>query len=228
MVVVALKEPDVPVTVTVAVPLAAFRLAVNVNVLVPVAGFGLKDAVTPLGRALVDKATLPAKPLAGVTVIVVDALAFWSTVTLDGDADSVKLPETGAVTVKETDVVCVTPPPVPVTVIVYVPAATLDPTAMPMVELPDPGAAMDAGLNVTVTPLGWPDADKLTAESNPPLTAVLIVDEPLFPCTTDKDPGEAEMLKLGVPEELPANALINPTPFGLPQPVTRSYPTTAE
>jgi hypothetical protein len=35
---------------------------VNVNVLVAVAGFGLNDALTPLGRPDVDKVTLPLKP----------------------------------------------------------------------------------------------------------------------------------------------------------------------
>ena len=57
-------------TVTVAVPAAAVALAVKVNVLVEVAGFGLKAAVTPLGRPEAEKLTLPVKPLAGVIVIV--------------------------------------------------------------------------------------------------------------------------------------------------------------
>jgi hypothetical protein len=209
------------VTVTVAVSRVADRLAVNVNVLVPVAGFGLNAAVTPLGNALVDSVTLPLKPLAGAIVIVVDALELSSTVTLDGDADSVKLPETGAVTVNETVVVCVTPPPDPVTVIVYVPVATVDATAMLIVELPDPGAAIDAGLKLTVTPLGCPLADKLTAESNPPLTVVLTVDDPLLPCTTDTEPGDAATVKLGV-VEVGASAFSKPVPFELPQPVAKS------
>ena len=71
MVVVWLREPDTPVMVTVLVPLVAVLLAVRVNVLVPVAGFGLNDAVTPVPRPLADKVTLPAKPVDGVIVIVV-------------------------------------------------------------------------------------------------------------------------------------------------------------
>jgi hypothetical protein len=51
--------------VTVLVPLVAELLAVNVSVLVPVAGFGLKDAVTPLPSPEADKVTLPLKPLDG-------------------------------------------------------------------------------------------------------------------------------------------------------------------
>jgi hypothetical protein len=41
------------------VPVAAAPLAVSVNLLLPVAGFGLKDAVTPLGNAEVLRLTLP-------------------------------------------------------------------------------------------------------------------------------------------------------------------------
>jgi hypothetical protein len=58
------------VIVTAAVPIVAVLLAVSVNVLVAVAGFGLNDAVTPLGRPDADKVTPPLKPFCGVTVIV--------------------------------------------------------------------------------------------------------------------------------------------------------------
>jgi len=51
--------------VTVLVPVVAVLLAVNVNVLVPVAGFGLNAAVTPLPNADVESVTLPANPFVG-------------------------------------------------------------------------------------------------------------------------------------------------------------------
>ena len=70
MVVVAVKFPEVPVTVIVTVPVAGVALAVSVSVLVLVAGLGLNAAVTPLGKPDADKVTLPVKPLAGVIVIV--------------------------------------------------------------------------------------------------------------------------------------------------------------
>ena len=63
--------PDVPVIVTVRVPVVAELLTVSVSVLDDVAGFGLNDAVTPLGRPAADKLTLPLKPFCGVTVTVV-------------------------------------------------------------------------------------------------------------------------------------------------------------
>src|ERR1700690_1488126 len=72
MVVVCVRVPEVPVTVTVVgPPVVAEALAVSVKTLVVLVLDGLKDAVTPLGRAEVTaKFTLPAKPFSGFTVIV--------------------------------------------------------------------------------------------------------------------------------------------------------------
>ncbi len=221
MVVVWLREPETPVMVTVLVPVVAVLLAVNVSVLVPVAGLGLNAAVTPVPKPLADRVTLPAKPLDGVTVIVVVPCEDRVIVKLVGDALSVKLPAATADTVRLTVAVCVRLPPVPVTVIVYVPVAVVEATAILIVEVPEPGAAMDVGLKLTVTPVGWPLALNATAELKPPDTPVVIVDVPLPPCTTETDAGEAEIEKVGV-VEVGARALISPAPLGLPQPVTRS------
>jgi hypothetical protein len=103
--------------VTVRVPVVAELLAVRVRVLVPVAGFGLNAALTPVPKPLADKVTLPAKPLDGVMVIVVVPCEDRVMVKLVGDAESVKLPAATVVTVKVTVAICVTLPPVPVTVI---------------------------------------------------------------------------------------------------------------
>jgi hypothetical protein len=83
MVVVFVKLPDEPVTVTVTVPVAAVLLAVSVKVLVLAVLLavsvkvlvlavllGLNDAVTPVGRLDADKLTLLLKPFCGVTVMV--------------------------------------------------------------------------------------------------------------------------------------------------------------
>jgi hypothetical protein len=88
-VVVLVKPPDMPVTVTVAVPVAAVLLAVSVNLLVLAVLVGLNDAVTPLGRPVADKLTLPVKPFCGVTVMVLAPLAPCVIVKLFGDAESV-------------------------------------------------------------------------------------------------------------------------------------------
>ena len=93
----------------------------------------------------------------------------------------VNVPAVAAVTVSVTVAVCVIPPPVPVIVIVDVPAAAVEATVKVNFDEPEPGAAMEVGLKAAVTPVGRPDADNATAESNPPETAVVMVDVPLLP-----------------------------------------------
>ncbi len=56
------KVLAVAVMVMMTVPVVAVLLAVSVNVLVAVAGFGLKEAVTPVGKPEADKLTLLLKP----------------------------------------------------------------------------------------------------------------------------------------------------------------------
>ena len=87
IVVVFFKLPDLPVTVSVAVPVVAVLLAVSVNVLVLAALLGLNDAVTPLGRPDADKLTLPVKPFCGLTVMVLVPRAPCTMVKLLGDAE---------------------------------------------------------------------------------------------------------------------------------------------
>jgi hypothetical protein len=84
---VFVKLPEVPVMVTGNVPMAAVLLAVSVNVLAVLAGFGLNDAVTPLGKPDADKVTLPPNPFWALTVIVLVPLAPCERVKLLGDAD---------------------------------------------------------------------------------------------------------------------------------------------
>lgn len=73
--VVLLKLPEVPVMMTLTVPVAAVLLAVRVRVLVEVVLLGLNDALTPLGKPDADKLTLPLNPFCGVMVIVLVPLA---------------------------------------------------------------------------------------------------------------------------------------------------------
>jgi hypothetical protein len=83
------KLPEIPVTVTVTVPVVAVPLAVRVSALVLVVPLGLNEAVTPLGRPDADKLTLPLKPFCGVTEIVLVPLAPCVIVKLLGDAERV-------------------------------------------------------------------------------------------------------------------------------------------
>jgi hypothetical protein len=157
------KLPEVPVMVTVTVPVVEELLAVSVNVLVLAAMLGLKDGVTPPGRPVADKPTLPLKPFCGVTVIVLVPLAPCAIVKLFGDAETVKFGTEAAFTVRETVVAFDKLPDVPVTVTVTVPVVAV-PLAVSVKVLV---FAVLVGLKAAVTPLGMPDADKLTLELKP-------------------------------------------------------------
>jgi hypothetical protein len=177
--------------VTVDVPVAALLLAVSVRLLVVVAEAGLNEAVTPLGRPEADKLMLPKKPFCGVTVMVLDPFAPWTTVRLAGDAERLKLG--AAPTVRETVVAWLRLPDVPVMVTVDAPMAAplLTVTVRLLVVV------AEAGLNDAVTPVGRPEADKLTLPLNPFWGAIVMALELEKPCAIVRLPGETERLKLG-------------------------------
>jgi hypothetical protein len=64
------------------------------------------------------------------------------------------------------------------------------PAATAIVIVDDPEPVIEFALKLTVTPEGSPLADNATAESNPSLTVVEIVELPLLPCTTETDAGD--------------------------------------
>lgn len=74
--------------------------------------------------------------------------------------------------------------------------------------------------NAAVTPLGRPDAARVTLPVNPPTSVTVIVLVPLPPCVMVRLLGESDNVKVGVDD--PARRLIKPVVFGLPQPVHRS------
>ena len=113
---------------------------------------GLNAAVVPEGSPDTLSAIAELKLPAIVVEIILVPLAPCATETEAGEAEIVKL--AGPVTVRLTVAVWVAPPPVPVTVIGYKPVATVEATAMVIVDVPEPGAAMEVGLKVTVTPVG--------------------------------------------------------------------------
>ena len=184
--VVFVKLPDEPVTVTVTVPVAAVLLAASVNVLVLAVLLGLNDAVTPLGRPDADKLTLLLKPFCGVTVMVLVPVVPCASVMLFGDAEKAKF--AGGFTARETVVVLVKLPETPVTVTVNVPvAAALLADSVNVLVL-----AVLLGLNDAVTPLGRPDADKLTLLLKPFSGVTVMVLAPLAPCAIVMLLGDAE------------------------------------
>ena len=94
-------------------------------------------------------------------------------------------------------VVSVTPPPLPVIVMVRLPRLERELTLIFIVDVPEPGAAIELGLKVTVWPLPNPEADKEIAELNPPEMVVVTVEAPELPLTTVTVVGDALMVKLG-------------------------------
>src|SRR5690349_20720493 len=83
------------------------------------------------------------------------------------------------------------PPPVPVAATLNVPVAAVLLAARVRGELPLPGAAIDVGLKLAVTPEGAPETVNATAALKPPTAALDIVALPEVPCATDKLVGEA-------------------------------------
>lgn len=112
-VVVADTAPEVPVMTTVAEPVVAVLLADSVSKLVPDVGFGVNDAVTPLGKLDATKLTLPVNPFTLVTTTLVVLEKPWARFKDDGAALRVKL---GGPTIKDRAVVTVSGPEVPVIV----------------------------------------------------------------------------------------------------------------
>ena len=141
-------------------PIAALPVALNVSTLDCVVGFVEYETVTPLGRPDTDKVTLPVNPAAGLTVIVLEAVVVCLRATLLGEAESEK---PGGLMVRYSVLVAVKLPDVPVMVIVGVPGAAALVVESVNVLLPVVGF----GENDAVTPLGNPEAAKVTAPVNP-------------------------------------------------------------
>jgi len=137
-------------------------------------------------------------------------------VTEVGDAAMVKFGVAVEFTVSASVVVAVKLPEVPVMVTVADPVVAVLLAVSVSTLVPVVGFVP----NAAVTPLGRPDAARVTLPVNPPTSVTVIVLVPLPPCVIVRLLGESDKLKLGV--ELPAKRLIRPVVFGLPHPVHRS------
>jgi len=182
------RVPDLPLTRTLKVPVVAELPTVNVSVLAEVEEFGLKVAVTPAGRLDAEKLTLPVKPRIGLMVIVDVPVLPRGTLRLLGDAERLKFGP--GFTVRAIVVVCVRPPDVPVIVTVTLPVvAVLLAVSVNVLVL-----VVLLGLNDGVTPLGRPEADKLTLPVKPFCGVTVIVLVPLVPWVIVTLDGDAERL----------------------------------
>lgn len=120
------------------------------------------------------------------------------------------------VTVRASVVVAVRLPEVPVMVTVELPVVAVELAVRVSTLVPVVGFVPKAA----VTPLGRPEAARVTLPVNPPASVTVMVLVPVPPCVIDRLVGESERLKLGV--VAPANRLMIPVVFGLPQPVHKS------
>src|SRR5580700_475669 len=143
-------------------------------------------------------------------------------VTEAGEAPIVKFGVAVAVTVRAIVVVAVKLPDVPVMVTVAVPVVAV----LLAVSVRTLEPVVGFVPNAAVTPLGKPDAARVTLPLNPFTSVTVMVLVPLLPWVTVRLLGESESVKLGVAE--PANRLMSPVVFGLPQPVQRSNPVIPE
>lgn len=140
---------------------------------------GLKVTVTPAGAPEAEKAIAELNPPEIVAFTVEAPLPPCTTEAELAVSANAGMGAAVTVSVKLTELVM--PCPLPVTVIGYEPVATVDATATVAVDVPEPGAAVDVGLKVTVTPEGCPDADNAMAELNPPEILAVTVEFPLPP-----------------------------------------------
>jgi len=219
-VVVWTSVPEVPVMVTVTVPVVAVPLAVNVRTLVLVTGLVPNKAVTPDGRPDAVSVAPPVKPLTGVRVIVlVPPAPPCVIVTLVGEADKLKFGITAAFTVNETVVVCVRVPEIPVIVTAAVPVVAV------LLAVNVKTLEVVAGFvpNKAVTPAGNPDAESDTLPVKPLVGLIVIVlAPPAPPCVIVTLPGEEERLKFGVEDT--GQLFTRFVTFTVPMPVAKSQP----
>src|SRR5262245_4098436 len=217
------SAPDVPVTVTVLVPVAAAIEAVRLStVLAPVVLAGLKAAVTPAGRPVAANETAPVKPPVRVMVMVQDALPPRTTIGPGEHGDSEKSCAVGMVT--PIVVVRVSAPLVQVMVTVVVPDTMPAGTAsVRMLDVP----VIDAGLNVPVTPAGCPLMLQDTVSAKPPVRVTVNVVVPDAPAAMLRLVGLAASVKSAAAITERFTVAVRVKPPLVPVMVTTNVPTAA-
>jgi len=192
MVVVAVRVPEVPVMVTVAAPVVAVLLAVSVSTLLPVVGLVPNAAVTPVGNPEAARVTLPAKGLTSVTVIVSVPLLPRVMASVGAERESVKLPVPPVVTASVIVVVAVSVPEVPVIVTVEAPVVAVLLAVSVRTLLPVVGLVP----NAAVTPVGRPEAARVTLPVNGLTSVTVMVSVTPAPCATVREAADDESVKL--------------------------------
>lgn len=204
IVVVAVVDPEVPVIVTVDAPAVAVLLAVSVNTLEPVVGLVPNAAVTPLGRPEAARVTLPVNPPTSVTAIVSVALAPSAIERVGDELLSVNPGLAAALTVSAMVVVAVVDPDVPVIVTVAGPVVAVLLAVSVNTLVPVAGLVPSAA----VTPLGRPEAARVTPPVKPPTSVTEIVSVALAPCATDMLDADGASVKPGLAAALIVTAMV--------------------
>src|SRR3989442_208902 len=138
--VVRLRAPLTPVMVSTKLPVGVVAAVVTVNVEeFAVAGFGLKVPVAPAGNPLTLKVTPPVNPPKREMFAVYDVLPPRMTVWEAGVAERPKSGTGAALTTRETEVVCVRLPLVPVIVTEKLPVGVPAPVLTDIVAEPVAG-----------------------------------------------------------------------------------------
>jgi hypothetical protein len=84
-------------------------------------------------------------------------------------------------------------------------------TVITIDDVPEPGAAIEEGLKLTVTSFGIPDADKAIAESKPLPGVVVIVELAEFPQFILNEVGDAPRVKSPAPPPPPVVVTVKET-----------------
>ena len=226
--IVLFKLPEIPVTVTVFVPVAASASAVKNSGLPAVEFVEANAAVTPLGKPETDSPTPPVNPFTVLTVIILALLPPSVTARLAGNADRLNsgVPlVVPATTVKLSVTGRTKSPPVPTTVTVA--GLALMGAVLLAVKVTVLALAALAGLNIAVTPVGRFKADMLTLPEKPLPEMMLTVSVTFAPWLTVRSFTMVPMMLGTVSEKfgavlVPVRALIVAWPRGLPHPVQRS------
>ena len=209
IVVLLLRAPDVPVTVTVEDPAATELVVFKVRVVDVVELGALKDAVTPDGNPEAAKVTLPLNPFCALIAIELAPEPPWAMLRVAGVAVSVK--DGGPVIVSAILAVLVKLPDVPVIVSVAVPTAAellaISVKVLVVVAL--------AGLNDAVTPVGNPDAVRFTALEKPCCAPMVMVLVPLAPGAIESVAADEDNPKAGAFAD-PVKALMSGWPPDCP------------
>lgn len=213
--ILALKLPEVPVTVSGHAPGTTAVDAARASVLTPVAETALKLPVTPLGSPATVRLTCPLNAFCAFTVIALLPVPPLGRLALAGAAESVK--DGGPATVNVSLVVLLRLPDVPEMVSVEVPgdaeAPALSVSVLALLAV--------TGLKAAVTPALKPDTARFTRPLNPLWPAIVIMLLPNAPGATETVGTDDVRLNPGW-LDTPLRSSISACPAGLPQPVARS------